>query len=223
MVYERCIVPGKLFLRPRPRNDRRYEGSKSYARPEWQLLLVNRKIRKEAAEVLFTMNLCVFNYAGIEWSKLDENTVPSSTLGDLALDRLMWNYVKSASITFDLRGLVSEDALDVVNQCRLQCLKLALKPKWTSRSMGDRMEKAHKKVCRYIEVWDGIMDLVALRRFLQIDVSNCYCPTGCCRLVKNLDSVIDTLWWVFEEGITPTIEIVGTGSRAEREELFGGT
>ena len=109
MIYQLCLVPGKVFWRPRPEHDRRYEGHEHYFLPEWQLLLVSRKVREEAAKVLFSENHCVFSWAGLEWDEAGlKRSVVSKDNGVRSLKELMQQHIRSSSIAFDVRALAKD-------------------------------------------------------------------------------------------------------------------
>ena len=73
-----------MFLRPRQTYDNRYEDSdlNAFQEPEWQLLIVNRQVRKEAVAIFLAENHFVLSY--------DNSTYQKLLYGDPDDELLLW-------------------------------------------------------------------------------------------------------------------------------------
>lgn len=208
MIFALCLARGKVFLRPRPKHDRRYNGHKAFPKPELQSLTVSRRVRAEAAAVFFQQNHFVFSYEFDTWAELMH---PANDEFPIALSAYAPIHLTSISITLELRNLC-EDALDLADWAR--------DDRAITRTPGAATLGAHGMSHGLYTHWqnmcDGAVGLSKLR-FLQVNLANCLCPDGYHRLIIQVADAIRAL---------PTcpslelIEVLGTKSDQERRSLI---
>ena len=177
MIYEYCLVVDRE-LNPYPTLYEDYKHSQMLFfdnngedKPEFALLSTNSVVGAEAAEVLYGMNLwrlsisddCEFK-PDVVWhkrSKLFRRIVSSFDFSDLDLDRLRW-------ISEDWFVPSSTDYRD------------------DSRDLSNIARGWHVHEDRLMQLtmtWDWkkeILEKVDLES-LTFDLTNCFCPSGCCR------------------------------------------
>ncbi|KAK4504049.1 hypothetical protein PRZ48_004964 [Zasmidium cellare] len=193
-----------------------------YFEPEWQLFLVNRLVRKEAMQVFFENNQIVVN----DYPKCPLILKRTRAVGEVqALSSLSPEHLTSLSVSFDPRGLCGPYENPILYAEDLRRLQLISTPNtsWATLTEQDRVQHAHDWLSSNMCVsWKHILvhatgtqpELPSALRELQIDVTNCYCRQGCCRVVNS------PAWSLaqcrFGKSLKK-IEIVGTKTRAERD------
>ncbi|KAK4543885.1 hypothetical protein LTR36_004659 [Oleoguttula mirabilis] len=209
VIYELCLAKGKVFLRPRPTYDQRYEGYEHFDRPDWQLLSVSRQVRTEAVAVLTSHNHFVISYEHDGWEPfLGPNghhaKIPMACK-QVALATHVRKHLNSVSITFELRNMVG----DAVRLARY------------GRSLSDSEDgeasvlHTHERIGDLCGQWWQLAKRAACPnlRFLQVNIANCLCPIGCHRLIHEAANAIrETSFGRRLE----VIEILGTVSSSER-------
>ena len=212
-MFDLCLVRGKIFLRPRPFADRRYVGHESYGKPEWQLMLVNHQIRREASKVIFSENSFVLNYNGLEWEKCC--IWPRHQLS-LSLLILAQRHMRSASISLDVRGL-ADDTLSLAHVCRADAENRLVNQAWDMMGYEERVMAVHRDFESKATQWDDIFSNMPVLQFLQLDISNCYCPLGCHRLIDEVTMTIELCMDLSE---VKEVETLGTKTEVERDRVF---
>ncbi|KAF2170107.1 hypothetical protein M409DRAFT_19713 [Zasmidium cellare ATCC 36951] len=224
MIWGLCVAPGKYFLKPRPTHDRRYKDMEEFFEPEWQLFLVNRLVRAEALEVFFRENHIVVNDEPRCRLLLEQ---PWTDGAGQAFSLFSAKHMTSISVSFDMRGLSapSSNPLTWANSLRQPATFLLNVPNatWAALTLQQRMEYAHDILSANVSfAWSQILlhatgslswSPPSALRFLQIDVTNCYCRQGCCRAVARAAEGLARCR--FEESLEK-IEILGTKTEAER-------
>ena len=194
-VYEYLVVVGKVFYTPDAyavRNEKRFKDWKSYQAPELTLFRTCRQIRDEAEDVYVSNNLFVLpdflsQRELIRSDSKADGHIPfpgRPLLSDAAAKRL-----KNISITFNPRSaaptMIDHDAWS---------RRERLYPTQTFDALQaqDRLNRAHTKAMSdLMNSWyddlDYIVDFFLSPeniRYLEIDLTNAYCPIGCCRLLE---------------------------------------
>lgn len=162
------------------------------ANPELRLFNICHQLRREFAELFFSENMFVFGTMGIEYSKDRTAFQPTywknlplfQTPNFADLRTLAYRMMRNVSISFDYRDCES-DALDFdmapkVRQ-KISAIEHPPNPRLFVSADGDS--------ARSLRLFDGWVSLAtntigAGTRFLQLDVTYCYCRRGCCRLVE---------------------------------------
>ena len=80
------------------------------------------------------------------------------------------------------------------------------------------VREAHDAVGDESHAWDNMFEDLQFRGFRQINLGNCYCPLGCCRLVDAVCYSIERIF-VYRGG--SEIEILGTKNQEERRDISG--
>ncbi|CAK3944901.1 Hypothetical predicted protein [Lecanosticta acicola] len=226
MVYELCVAPGKVFLRPRPQNDVRLDEYKKYHQVEWQLLAVTRQVRKESAKVLFTKNQIVFNNRHDGQSDQKHTPILDWHISSpVSLAALCRKSLTSVSIALDLYNnqfkLEDTMALSAVVRMDAGCYTSS---RWQGMDQATRVCRSHGYFHGAGLNWEEYLGCVFLNpdlvnasntlRFLQVDLTNCYCVLGSCRVIEEAAQYLTV------HGLSPpleVIEILGTKTQAERD------
>ncbi|GAB7344302.1 hypothetical protein MBLNU457_2171t2 [Dothideomycetes sp. NU457] len=116
MILEECLVVGKVFPRPNPKDDERLDDIDQYKKPISQLLCVSRQMRREAAEIFLQKNIFVISCGPNSWPWRADFGPSTATLDSLY--DLVTEHVCSLSICFDIRDAADPpagmDRLDIV-------------------------------------------------------------------------------------------------------------
>lgn len=206
IIYELCLVKGTIHLVPRPRNDHRYDLLGSPEKPEWALLGVNRQVRGEAASTILSKNHFVLGYDTSSERILWYRWKSSSLDNDFSLAALAKRKLQSISIQTDLRGLFKQDSLDLAEYgCTLYEKKYVA---------GERTPWAHANVDELPIMWSSMCSFYKKVKFLQIDITNAFCPLGCCRYFAEAARAIGCA--ARNNRKLETIEVFGTKNGRER-------
>lgn len=91
---------------------------------------------------------------------------------------------------------------------------------WSSMDVATRKSEAHDHMFsdayeEVQELLDHVLDCKALTS-LELDFTNCYCPTGCCRTLHKV------MWMFSEGGLQPPahFRILGTRNQSERDTII---
>ncbi|KAK4626919.1 hypothetical protein CLAFUW4_05204 [Fulvia fulva] len=214
IVYEFCLAKGKVFL-PQQSHDEydvRYLDRDSYEKPELQLL---------TNQVILTANdhqhLLSYGEAYERDSQLSLANVSQLSLADLA-----HRYLTNVSI-----ALNQSNFRDGIERRKVTMRRFA-------QQTGDKKARIlddHFAWSEYMYaiIWKDWLDAIFVRpmKHVQIDVSNCYCHQGCCRLAKRFarsfrhiegpDDGYDN--HVFPEDALRVTELLGTKTRTERQKI----
>ncbi|CAK1356805.1 hypothetical protein CB0940_11989 [Cercospora beticola] len=216
-IWGYCVAPGKVFLsKNRIACDVRFDDFDEYEKPHWQLLAVSKVIRHEAAKVMFEQNQFIWPHMISGFGMLIKG-IPSrllSTPNDIDLNVFAQRYLRSVSMTFDLRSHNRNNPLMDVAYMRVDASKY-IAP-WSGLDINVRRSSAHDhlRVVAYGEVQnllDAVLDCKALTS-LELDFTNCYCPMGCCRTMYSvMDMFIDGKWpW------PAYVRVLGSKNQRER-------
>ncbi|GIZ42875.1 hypothetical protein CKM354_000612400 [Cercospora kikuchii] len=217
-IWGYCVAPGKVFLsKSRVAYDARFDDLYEYEKPHWPLLAVSRTVGQEAAKVLFEQNQIIWSYSIsrclrlVDYETCDANCIQLHTFAR--------KYLRSASMTFDVRAPARGDALESVPCMRADAS--TRRAPWSSLSVRAHKSKAHKHA--YRRTYDEVQDLLANLledckdlKALELDFTNCYCPAGCCRIMYTvMDMFIDGGWrW------PARVKILGTKNNRERSVIM---
>jgi hypothetical protein len=206
VIYELCLVKGTVYPMPRPKYDHRYDNMEPFEKPEWALLAVNQQIRIEASEILLKQNHFVISY---EYDAMDNIWVAYADSvceeEPLTLPSLARYNLKSVSITFDVRGIFV-DAINVAD-AGSGCQSADM-------TDGERIHAAHEGVEDHYLIWEHMATTFDRAEFLQVDISNAYCPLGCHRYIEFAADAIGNA--VQSNSKLQTLEILGTKTADER-------
>ena len=205
-IYELCLARTRLFIRPRPHLDRRYSGWKQYDKPEWQLPRVSHQVRYEAAKILFSWNIVILGYRGFDGIDTD---MPYGLVHYISRN------VVAGSITLDVRGY-TRNMLDFIGHGRFvtEVRKFGLGEPSTEPNLTLQL---HNLTGMSISVWKSQMMFFRNARYLQVDISHCYCPLGCHRMIKEVVEVISEFsWWKPPE----LLVVLGVKGKAESKAII---
>ncbi|KAK3723236.1 hypothetical protein LTR37_001959 [Vermiconidia calcicola] len=226
-IYELCLVKGKVFLKPHSRYDIRFMDSGHYEKPAWSLLRVCRRVRNEASAILSSQNHFVLSHESCS-DKSSPFWIPPQPTPHYPrrhrLGQLNRCNLQLVSITMDIRTL-GLDPLLVADFARkgLGRTRSGLpfhNP--MSREMGDTGYSDLINTGKH--TWIAMCKTFATVKFLQIDLSHCYCPLGDKRLVRTAASAIATGFRTSSlsnrvADLPAEIEILGTKSKDERLDI----
>ena len=215
-VYRYLVVVGKVFFAPEPysvENETRFEDWEHYDRPSLRILRACKSIHDEAEAVYATENLFVLPdffqlrqpFLGAN-EQYDKFVLPHMDRWLFSLRASMWltnisvSYnPRTASVVagpghwewkeslVDYNGLTSTERLNVAHSFKEE----SQDEEWSE--MG-RMLRHHLSTLHYLE----------------IDLTNAYCPMGCCRKTSENVSLV--------YGLVPAkIVVLGLRSEAEME------
>lgn len=220
-IYELCLVKGTVYIRPRIEHNHRYNEIQPIECPEWSLLGVNHQVRKEAAKVLLSSNHFILSYClgsnGNFWSaaSLSDRANwwrPGQLRPERTLVGLVETHLKSVSISMDLRS-ISHDALEFADD--MQAWAKYVAP--TSSSEHERTITIHDGTKDFADVWVDMCRFYMPVKYLEVDITNIYCPFGCHRWIEK---VVNAITCAISKGQCPdTLVILGTKNRSERNEL----
>jgi len=205
MVYEELVIVGKVFYTPDTyavENEERFEDWESYRVPSLAILRTCKQVHGEAEKIYLAKNLFVlpdestkrqpFVGTGLchNAKSLDITRThvpfPDRWLFSASAPRL----IKSISIGFSGRSFEGFPALDHSSW--------KTEADFDSLAPAARLQIAHERAKNYLDGHlDGyIEDLFcffkfgggpALKRmnYIEFDLSNAFCPTGCCRMAEQ--------------------------------------
>lgn len=146
-------------------------------------MLVNRQVRQEAAKILFSKNHFVLGYKGFDWTS---SMYEDYFLHESSLRTLARSHIRSISTTIDVRP-AGGDALDSAYAYRRWA---EMNYDWELMTAEQRMAATHDESNDTLGCWKSICEQAPEWRFLQIDISNCYCPLGCHRNITEAAKAI---------------------------------
>ncbi len=159
------------------------ESSESIAsvKPYLGILGVNRQIRDEAKTVYYRGNAFELGpLSGIH------HLFPG--------DRYAFSLIRSLTISFSPRTLSQRIREEVRHGYRQMWVEESRYEEDAVQACQNRARLLHNAERRMLEtIWKmRILDLAAMvsLRSLHLDLEDCYCPTGCCRLVSALGKCI---------------------------------
>jgi len=205
MVYEELVIVGKVFYSPDAyavENEERFEDWESYRVPSLAILRTCKQVHGEAEEVYLANNLFVLPDESTKrqpfvGTGLCHNTTskditrthvpfPDRWLFSASAPRL----IKSISIGFSGRSREGFPALD---HCSWKT-----EADFDSLAPAARLQISHERANNYLNGdLDGyIEDLYCFFKYgggptfkrmnyLEFDLTNAFCPTGCCRMAEQ--------------------------------------
>ncbi|KXT17229.1 hypothetical protein AC579_5812 [Pseudocercospora musae] len=207
VVFRNCLVVGNLGIGPILQCER--GPHPSAAKPEWQLLLVNKQIRNEAAGILFAENPVILNT--ICWETMSDHFEITSVI---PLDKQLHHFLTRVNITFDVRNIIqlSLDALDIAHSFRI----------YAEQDLDEEAEgrlAIHYPSSDNYQHWTSMVKAIHAKNLkeIQIDITNCYCVFGCHRLVDEASDAFHCL------NLSPKLEkivILGTKTQDERDRII---
>lgn len=144
-------------------------------KPETALLRVNRCIGDEAAQVLYGKNVWRISY------KEDDPSWPN-TRGPIRKN--IYKYLRNAVLRFDSRD-VDHESIMAISRARFNG---ELDPNFVHITSQRDAEYIHTlRELKLLKAWTWKTQLVDRvdrmeLKFVVLDFSNCFCPSGCCRL-----------------------------------------
>lgn len=196
---------------------------KSGHRPEWQLLAVSHDIRTEAIQIFFERNLLVL-------SSIDP-TSHCSLLGggfyfaepeisperDVSLAFYALKHLTSLSValnTVNFKG-GRHNRIEMANSLRCRADDTV---SWQSLTDDEKVIATHNEIFSLgtLPPWSELIRSASCPslRFLQVDITHCYCILGCHRAMTQ---VCDALGEVVSNPKLEVLEILGAKSPSERE------
>ena len=233
-IYEYLLVRGRIFFSPDDyalSNEYRHKNKNknTYFRPQLQLLRVCRQIHTEAEKVYLTQNLFVLPDHFIYHDPFAFNRVERCRLipeGHIfAPERHLFgenavHHLQNISIAFNSR----RPALDGLMDRSYWNYREDGPRAWGKMTPQQRMEYAHGlAVAKLEDNWTEMIDWVTAffaprapngkLNYLEIDITNCYCPLGCCRIVDQISELIAST--------SPThVVIRGTWDAEEQDKIL---
>lgn len=195
IIFGYCLIIGEI--NPYPRNYDRQEPMRSLQRkPDIALLQVNKLIRAEAEIVLYGKN--VWRLSWDEWNR------PLWVVSEKLVRKLI--------ISFDVRDLDTGEMLELILAARDPANDIQFE------TLGD---KCHEYGCDSLvnEKWAWKMAVASKMMLtdLTLDFTNCFCPSGCCRLIDQLDIFLEMYWATYE--FHPEVKIIGGPGDEETEAM----
>jgi hypothetical protein len=205
MVYEELLVVGKVFYKPTAyeiRNGSRFDGYDRFRIPELQLLRVCKQIHAEAEPVYLAKNLFVLpkDWPGtMAWTPARDSYKTFSISGKL--------HIRSISLSLDQHSF-SEELEPVDAHFWSTAPVFEEGESFMDLSELDTFEIVHDvAVDHAYAAWARILSELEFfqnLRYVEIDITNAFCPQGHCRLVEIIE-----FWWTRK--VNPTsIVIVGS-------------
>lgn len=232
MIYEELLVVGTLWdLAPtevedlypyvadeelmKARFDLRYANAPDARRPESNIMLVSDTVCSEAVVIFFGRNHFVIPRLPTEPPSLNGLDLPFAWPIGTGIEHL----IRSLSIAIDMRDIVGASPwMDLVHahstaragqvEHNIMNIDFGL----DDPILGYAHVRRADRLCRtWKKVYSGVLGLNL--HFLQIDLTRCYCPSGCHRVAAGfmLDFVTQCC--------ARRVEILGTVDGAERTEI----
>ncbi|KAI9718384.1 MAG: hypothetical protein M1812_004105 [Candelaria pacifica] len=183
-IFTICFVRGRIVISassdPRTAGQENSESITS-VKPYLGILGVNRQVRDEAKTVYYRGNSFELGpLAGIH------HLFPS--------DRYAFSLIRSLTIGFSPNTLSPKIRDEVRHGYRQRWVDESRYEENTVQACQNRARLLHNAEKRMLEtIWKmRVLDLAAMvsLKSLHLDLEDCYCPTGCCRLVPALGKCI---------------------------------
>lgn len=217
MVYELCLSRGKVFLplnRYNP-SDMRHLDYQDTPKPEWQLLSVNRQMRQEAAKTLFAHNQIVLA-PDTNQLLLDNGGGPPEE-HSIKIRDLAKHYLASISVAWAMENYLDKS---------VPMSRYLWHDRVPTHSADERILATHNDSKTYTGGWrrEFAMTLTSNVRYIQLDVTDCYCILGCCRMIEQMSNTVDHTKSAFGADLVypdtlEVIEVTGTKTQAERRSI----
>jgi len=267
IVYKELVVVGKVFYTPDDyavKTEKRFKDWKSYRAPQLAILRTCIKVHEEAEEVYLGKNLFVLPDASTRREPLvGSGLCPNSTSDDRTdvhmpfPDRWLFSasaphLIKSVSIGFSGRswqGVSALDHSDMRHRSNFDSLapaaRLEFAHQTTKSSPNGELDGYIEDLFSYFKHGGG--PILKRLDYIEFDLTNAFCPTGCCRMAKQewpqfmllgpkktgflgvkdtqeanviLTKVYDRLWG-WEKDMHEDFEGKLSGSKRKMKEAFG--
>lgn len=218
------VAPGKIHLCKKPGSGRLPHESQQSATPQWSLLVVSRQMRQEVAELMFLKNHVVLHHDLNDYGLLLGRQLPfigqlhPKIPPEIALCHLARQHMRSMRISVDPRSIYPDDPIARAGEIHLM-IQNRRTPGPRAHTELESVVLRHRLYGFGRELSDVLkcaLDACKSLRFLQIDVANAYCVSGCCR---NLALVADAFKHYAHWTKLETLEILGTKTQSERRYL----
>ncbi|KAF2033126.1 hypothetical protein EK21DRAFT_109265 [Setomelanomma holmii] len=193
-IYEYFVVVGKVFYSPdmhRHDADKRFRDFASYEPQELQLLRVCKQLHDEVEKLYLSKNMFVLPPYFEPCGPFIAQTIAFDCLaGARGLNHWFWENqeIYTPNTTFD--KMTARQRLDFAYQESSRCLR-------------GRWRRLRECLVGFLEVEQASVQL-------EIDLTDAYCPIGCCR-------VVDQASYLIFEMDPCAINLLGVRNGAERE------
>jgi hypothetical protein len=187
-VYEELVVVGKVFYTPGEyavANEKRFKDWEAYRPPSLEILRVCKQVHDEAEEIYLGKNLFVLpDKCSLKQPiRGEEIQKPGSFRERWLFSKAAARLLKNVSIPYNPRMHVPV----TMGHARWTELAPELHPEiFKTITSDNRLEYAHE------DAWNGLAAARAIMsatltsflhqvRYLEMDLTNSYCPVGCCR------------------------------------------
>ena len=206
IVYEYCfVVEGEI--NPYPRHYEKMEAIRPTPRkPDVALLQVNHQVTAETEAVLYGKNVWRLSYGWPHSYTEQANPMPGTSM----------NQIRKLIISFDVRDIDNTELLlDGIDIRRYSHAKGS-----NDHDFLREMCHASSRGCLMTE-WNVKIRFASamVSNDLAIDLTNCFCPISCCRLVKEVISSIGDLWDY--RTCNPVVTIMGCCDEQEAKHAVG--
>lgn len=205
MILELLLIRGNVALCSDSAIKRRFPVWDA-ERPQWALRGVNRQMRVEAGDIVFSSRNTFFAPCGAALPN-----VPGHP----------WPPVRRLDCAFDIRDVQLESHLslnDYWTERRIHEISPG-REEFDQRPLNERMSILHERKLIWLRsTWLGLAEAIESVSppldLLRLDLTNCRCPWACCRLGED----VVQLFGGFETGKPRRIEIVGAEEH-EKEKI----
>ncbi|KAL8948528.1 MAG: hypothetical protein Q9222_005296 [Ikaeria aurantiellina] len=189
MIYEYClVVQGEIVPYPAEYEYPRYKGDKKSdqednymkRKPDVALLQVNKQIGEEARQILHGRNLWRVSLPSTKRNGESWRTV-------LSMYENVYESVRHVVTSFDVRDLGLEQSIKFHEGWNNRLPSPSYND--TDPAPQSRLDNIHyDRKLKLERRWDRKIDaMVPLsRETLIIDITNCWCPFGCCRMFAEM-------------------------------------
>jgi hypothetical protein len=188
-VYEYLVLVGKVFFKPDDytvANEKRFEDWKSYRVPSLQILRVCKKVHAEAEELYLSKNLFVLpDFFNTEEPFVRPQQAPVNNTGRPLFSENAAYFLKNISISFNTRQRDSKP----LGRVAWEVMGQASRGRgFNTMSQPERLEFVHQWAMTRLRIsWVnktyGLAEFPSVKvlEYLEIDLTNAYCPISCCR------------------------------------------
>lgn len=234
MIYDLCLVRGRITIRnpikdvcmaPHdPREPEKKESRCEVPRKDFdipsqtlplQLFQVNRQIYCEAAPIFLSKNHFVIPHTQGDFPTFKNRR---STKGVFVYEGMAKQYIRSLSISLHCHTYDSDLEGSVRDRGYLD-RKSQLPGTWGTETEAEWLQRVHDDSIDNLcySAWSGLKDAVEVLtlKYLEVDLTDCYCGFSCHRLVLN--ALYE--FWYWAPGPPDLTEIIGTASDEERQSI----
>jgi len=202
MILELLLVRGNVAMSREWPAKYRFP-SWNFERPQWALRAVNRLMRAEAAEVVFSSKNTFFVPLG--------GVQPGKRRLHMFASKMPWPPIKRLDCAFDMRDNVDDSYCNLWNfnsekEFYDQDFGEGCFERLTREEKWDIIHEA--KVDDLMEAWQSYVEAIEPMNLdlLRLDLTDCRCSAGCCRLGRQ---ILETFDYNNSDCYPSRIEIVG--------------